>query len=102
MIVRALIISESKVSIALLCQLCSTRYTAVRIRNYLNNLKSTDDFLVTQRKPSRATTLTLFTVSKDEWNTKEDVPEEFIARTAVCEKIPLGLKRRRTVKKSSP
>ena len=30
-------------------------------------------FLVTQRKPSRATTkLTLFTVSKDEWNTKED------------------------------
>jgi len=30
-------------------------------------------FLVTQRKPSRATTkLTLFTVSKDEWNTKQD------------------------------
>ena len=30
-------------------------------------------FLVTQRKPSRATTKsTLFTVSKDEWNTKED------------------------------
>jgi len=30
-------------------------------------------FLVAQRKPSRATTkLTLFTVSKDEWNTKED------------------------------
>ena len=30
-------------------------------------------FLVTQRKPLRATTKsTLFTVSKDEWNTKED------------------------------
>ena len=30
-------------------------------------------FLVTQRKPSRATTkLMLFIVSKDEWNTKED------------------------------
>ena len=30
-------------------------------------------FLVTQRKPSRATNkLMLFTVSKDEWNTKED------------------------------
>jgi len=30
-------------------------------------------FLITQRKPSCATTkLTLFTVSKDEWNTKED------------------------------
>ena len=29
-------------------------------------------FLVTQRKPSHATTkLTLFTVSKDEWNTEE-------------------------------
>jgi len=37
-------------------------------------------FLVTQRKPSHATTkLTLFTVSKGEWNTKEGhwyVPEE--------------------------
>ena len=30
-------------------------------------------FLVTQRKPSRATTkLMVFAVSKDEWNTKED------------------------------
>ena len=30
-------------------------------------------FLITQRKPSHATTkLTLFIVSKDEWNTKED------------------------------
>jgi len=30
-------------------------------------------FLITQRKPSRTTTkLTLFTVSKDGWNTKED------------------------------
>jgi len=30
-------------------------------------------FLVTQRKPSRATTKVMpFTVSKDEWNTKED------------------------------
>jgi len=30
-------------------------------------------FLVTQRKPSRTTTkLTLFTVGKDEWNTKGD------------------------------
>ena len=32
----------------------------------------------------------LFTVSKDEWNTKEDT-EECIA-TAVCQKAPLGLK----------
>jgi len=27
------------------------------------------------------------------------VPEEYIARTAVCQKAPLGLKQRRTVKK---
>jgi len=30
-----------------------------------------------------------------------EVPEEFIAHIAVCQKAPLGLKRRRTVKKSS-
>ena len=36
-------------------------------------MKNTDDFLVTQTKPSHATTkLTLFTVSNDEWNTKEN------------------------------
>jgi len=52
------------------CQLCSTRYTAVRIKNCLKStsvikataMKSTDD---TQRKPSCATTeLTLFTVQQ--------------------------------------
>ena len=31
------------------------------------------------------------------------VPEEYIARTEVCQnKAPLGLKRRQTVKQSSP
>jgi len=35
-------------------------------------MKKHGKFSVTKRKPSRATTeLTLFTVSKDEWNTKE-------------------------------
>jgi len=53
-------------------------------------LKNPDDFSL-RRKPSRTTTkLMLFTVGKDEWNTKEDT-EECIAHTAVCQKAPLGL-----------
>ena len=44
---------------------------------------------------------TLFAISKDEWNTKEDTGK-CIVRTAVCQKAPLRLKRFRTVKKSSP
>jgi len=124
------IISESEVSITVLCLLCSPRYTAVQIKNCLKSTcvikvatmkktmvpctpvivwnwsihcpslsavfdslhSSTNQemfekhlcnksshyekygwFLVMQRKPSHATIeLTLFTVSKDEWNTKED------------------------------
>ena len=78
---RASIISESEVSIAVFCLLCSPRYTTVRIKKCLKStsvlkvatMKKYGQFLVTQRKPSRATTKsTLFTVSKDEWNTKED------------------------------
>ena len=43
-------------------------------------------------KTSRATiTLMLFTVSKDEWNTKEDTGK-CIAHTVVYQKAPLGLK----------
>ena len=38
-----------------------------------NHYEKYGQFLITQRKPSHATTkLTPFTVSKDEWNTKED------------------------------
>ena len=71
---------KSEVSITLRCQLCSTHYTAVQIKNCLKNasaikvatMKNTDDFRY-EGKPSRAITkLTLFTVSKDEWDTKED------------------------------
>jgi len=61
------------------------------------------DSHVTQSKPSHASTL--FTVSKDEWNMKEDtgyLPEECIGRTVVCQKTPLGLKQHQTVKKSNP
>ena len=71
---------KSEVSITLHCRLCSIRYTAIQIKNCLKStsaikiatMKSMDDFRY-EGKPSRATTKsTLFTVSKDEWDTKED------------------------------
>ena len=58
-----------------------------------------------QKKPSRETTkLTIFTGSRDEWDTKKGtiIPEECIASTAVRQKAPLRMKQCRTVKKSSP
>ena len=61
--------SEIEVSIALLCQLRSTRYISMNQELFEKHLCNPD----VQRKPSRATTKsTLFTVRKDEWNTKED------------------------------
>ena len=71
---------KSEVSITLHCRLCSTRYTAVRIKNCLKNtsaieiatMKNTDYFRF-EGKPSRARAKsTPFSVSKDEWDTKED------------------------------
>ena len=71
---------KSEVSITLHCQLCSTRYTAVRIKNCsksasaikVTTIKNTDVFHY-EGNPSCATTKsTLLAVSKDEWNTKED------------------------------
>ena len=71
---------KSEVSITLRCWLCSTHYTAVQINNCLKStsamkvatIKSTDDFHY-KEKPSRATTKsTLFAVSKDDWDTKEN------------------------------
>ena len=71
---------KSEVSITLHCWLCSTRYTAVRIKNCLKStsaikiatMKNMGDFR-NKRKSSRATTKsTPFAVSKDEWDTKED------------------------------
>ena len=72
---------KSEVSITLRCHLCcSTHYTAFRIKNCSKSTsaikiaatKNTDDFRY-EWKPSRATTKsTLFAVSKDEWDTKED------------------------------
>ena len=71
---------KNVVSIMLHCWLCSTRYTAVRIKNCsksistnkIATMKNMDDFCY-KGKPSCATTKsTLFAVSKDEWDTKED------------------------------
>ena len=96
---------KSEVSIMLHCWLCSIRYTAASIKNYwksnsaikIATLKNTDDFHY-EGKPSRATTkLTLFTVSKDEWDTKEDTGESmknalYVLQYAKSQKAPVGLK----------
>ena len=71
---------KSEVSITLRCRLCSTRYTAIQIKNCLKSafaikiatMKHTDDFRF-EGKPSHACAKsTPFPVSKDEWDTKED------------------------------
>ena len=71
---------KSEVFIMLRCWLCSTHYTAVGIKNCLKStstfktatMKNTNDFHY-EGKPSRAIAKsTLFAVSNDEWDTKED------------------------------
>ena len=81
---HALVISIIEVSIKLHCRLCSTRCTAVRITNCLKStsaikiaaMTNTDDFhsyFHYEGKPSCANAKsTFFSVSKDEWDTKED------------------------------
>ena len=78
--ISIIILMKSEVSTMLHCWLCSTRYTAVRIKNRskstsankIATMKNTDDFCY-EGKPSRAIAKsTLFAVSKDEWDTKED------------------------------
>jgi len=55
-------------------------------------------FLIMQRKPSCATTKsTLFTVSKDKWNTKEDTSKSLKNALHVL-RAPLQLKQIRTEK----
>ena len=85
---------KSEVSITLTkicCQLCSTCYTAVRIKNCLKStsairiatMKNTGDFRY-EGKPSCATAkLILFAVSKDEWDTKEDTEKEKSMKNAL-------------------
>ena len=71
---------KSEVSFMLCCQLCSTCYTALQIKNCSKSTsaikvatkKNMDDFHY-ERQPSCATTKSSpFTVNKDEWDTKED------------------------------
>ena len=71
---------KSEVSIMLRCRRGSTCYTAVRIKNSLKStsaikiatMTNTDDCYA-EGKPSRAIAKsTLFAVSEDEWDTKED------------------------------
>jgi len=70
---------------------CSTRYAAVRIKNYLKStsvikvatMKSRDDFHCTKEVIScffhhgQPPNQCCFTFSKDEWNTKEDTGKSF-------------------------
>ena len=71
---------KSEVSIMLRCQLCSTRYTAVRIKNCLKStsaiiiatMKNMDDFCFKGKAITCYHQSTPFVVSKDEWDTKED------------------------------
>ena len=71
---------KSELSIMFHCRLCSTRYTVVGMKNSskststikIAGMKNTNNFHY-EGKPSCATTkLTLFTVTKDEWDTKKD------------------------------
>ena len=71
---------KSEIFIALRCRLCSTRYTAVRIKNCLKStsaikigtMKNTDDFHFKGKQSCARAKSTPFPVSKDEWDTKED------------------------------
>ena len=84
-------------------------------------MKYTNDFHYEGKSSCATTKSTPFAVSQDEWDTKEDTDksmknalyqeliifvwykyyELLIVRTAVCQKAPLGLKQRQTVKKIS-
>jgi len=84
--------SETELSIALLCQLCSTRYIAVRIKSCLKStpvikvaaMKDRDDFCYAKEAITCNHQIVpmLFTVSKDEWNTKEDTGKSM--KNALC------------------
>ena len=71
---------KSEVSIKLRCQLCSTRYTAVQIKNCLKStsaikiatMTNTDDFCYGGKPSCAIAKSTLFAVSKYKSDTKED------------------------------
>ena len=64
-----------------------------------SHYENTDNFRY-EGKPSRPIAKSsLFAVSKDEWDTKEDTGKSIVG-TAVCQKAPVGLKQCQTVKKN--
>ena len=93
---------KSEVSIMLHCQLCSTHFTALRIKNCSKNTSAIkvatminmDNFHY-EGKPSCATAKsTPFAVSYDEWDMKNAL--------CILQYAKRWLKQRQTVKKSSP
>jgi len=85
---------KSEGSITLRYQLCSTLYKKVQIKKHLcnqsNHYENTDSFLY-ERKPSHDK-LTCYTISNDEWNTKEATGTSIILPAALCQKTPLEVK----------
>ena len=68
---------KSEVSITLRCWLCSTGYTTVYCLKNTSDIKiatmtNTDYFRYERKLSCAIAKLTLFAVSKDEWDTKED------------------------------
>ena len=71
---------KSEVSITLRCRLCSSRYTAIRIKNCLKStsaikiatMKNMDNFRFEGEPSCACAKSTPFPVSKNEWDTKED------------------------------
>ena len=71
---------KSEESITLRCRLCSTHYTAVRIKNCLKStsaikiatMTNTDVFHYKQKLSRAIAKSTIFAVSKDEWDIKKD------------------------------
>ena len=62
------------------CRLCSTRYTAIRIKNCLKStsaikiatMKNTENFRFEGKPPRARAKLIPFPISKDEWDIKKD------------------------------
>ena len=101
---------KSEVSITLRCWLCSTRYTAMRIKSCLEStsaikiatMKNMDGFRF-KGKPSHAhAKSTPFPVSKDEWDTKEDIGKSMKNALYALRYAKRHLSGRSNVKKSKP
>ena len=100
---------KNEVSITLHCQLCSTCYTAIQIKNCLKStsaikiatMKNTDDFYFEGKPSCACTKSTPFPVSKNEWDTEEDTGKSMKNTLYILQYAKRHL-RRRPVKKSSP